>query len=97
MSADKIKKYLKDTGMYVFVNILYPALITHEDIDVEKLCQLYPEYSVRVKSDKSKRTRLSKAKSIIVNNWQKEALGLICFSKIDEKSKNLAKEFYNTL
>ena len=46
-----IRKYLNDTGMYIFINILYPALKKSVDIDFNDVCRMYPEYAERVKAD----------------------------------------------
>lgn len=96
----KIKKYLQAIGKDVFISILYPALKrkfemdgTYE-IDYLDVCQTYPEYAVRAESDKSKRTRLSKAKSILRNGWEREALTLIAESKrLDDRIIKKAKEY----
>ena len=95
-----IKKHLNDTGKDVFVSILYPALKRKSemdgtyDIDYLDVCQAYPEYAVRAESDKSKRTRLSKAKSILRNVWEREALTLIAESKrLDDRLIKKAKEY----
>lgn len=94
----RIKQHLNDTGMYVFINILYPALKKDMNIDYTDVCRLYPEYEERVISDKSKRTRLSKAKSIIKNGWEKEALSVASESeRLDPLSKKKALDFLNAI
>ncbi|MDE6354558.1 MAG: hypothetical protein K2L56_05850 [Prevotella sp.] len=93
-----IRKYLNDTGMYIFINILYPALKKSVDIDFNDVCRMYPEYAERVKSDKSKKTRLSKAKSILRNGWEKDALTIIADSKkIDYHLVDKAKKFLSMI
>lgn len=98
--TQKINKYLNDTGKDVFISILYPALKRRfestgaYDIDYLDVCQAYPEYAVRAESDKSKRTRLSKAKAILRNGWEREALTLIVESKrLDDGIIKKAKEY----
>lgn len=93
-----IRKYLNDTGMYIFINILYPALKKSFDIDFNDVCSMFPEYAERVKSDKSKRTRLSKAKSILRNGWEKDALTIIAESeRIDSYIVDKAKRFLSMI
>ena len=96
----KTKKYLNDTGKEVFISILYPALKRKfemdgtYDIDYIDVCRSYLEYAERAESDKSKRTRLSKAKSIQRNGWEREALTLIAESRrIDERLIEIAKDY----
>ncbi len=89
----KVRLYLKGIGMDVFVNIIYPALKKSLDIDSNDVCRMYPEYEKRVKSDKSKRTRLSKAKSIIRNGWVEYALTIISEStRVEEQIVNKSKK-----
>lgn len=95
---DKTRRYLNDTGMDMFITILYPALKKSFDIDFNDVCSMFPEYAERVKSDKSKRTRLSKAKSILRNGWEKYALTIISESnRLDEQLINNAKEYLATI
>ena len=96
----KTKKYLQAIGKDVFISILYPALKRRfestgaYDIDYLDVCRAYPEYAERAESDKSKRTRLSKAKSILRNGWEREALTLIAESKrLDDRLIKKAKEY----
>lgn len=91
---EKTRKYLNDTGMDIFINILYPALKKSYEIDFNDVCRMFPIYAERVKSDKSKRTRLSKAKSILKNGWEEQALQIISESnRLDEQLKSKAKEY----
>lgn len=71
---DQLIKKLHSIGLYVFVNILYPAIKNNPDIDLEEICRLYPEYAKRAKSEITKKTRLSSSKSIILNGMEEEAL-----------------------
>ncbi len=93
-----IRKYLNDTGMYIFTNILYPALKKSFEIDYNDVCQMFPEYAERVKSDKSKRTRLSKAKSILRNGWEKDALTIIAESeRVDAQIADKARKLLSQI
>lgn len=96
----KTQKYLQAIGKEVFISILYLALKRKfeiedtYDIDYLEVCRAYPEYAEHAESDKSKRTRLSKAKSILRNGWEREALTLIAeSSRIDEKLIKIANEY----
>lgn len=96
----KTQKYLQAIGKEVFISILYPVLKRKfeiegtYDIDYLDVCRAYPEYAEHAESDKSKRTRLSTAKSILRNGWEREALTLIAeSSRIDEKLIKIAKEY----
>ena len=56
---------------------------------------MFPEYSDRVISDKSKRTRLSATKSILRDGLEKDALTIIAESeRLDEQLINKAKEYF---
>lgn len=91
---DKAIRYLRTIGMDVFVNILYPALKKSFDIDYHDVCRMYPEYAERAKSDKTKQTRLSCAKSILRNGWEEFALEMITESnRVDLSAKNNAKKY----
>ena len=95
---DKTREYLKAIGMDVFVSILYPALKKSFDIDYHDVCRMYPEYAERAKSDKSKQTRLSHAKSILRNGWEEFALEMIAESnRVDLSAKNNAKKYLSQL
>ena len=94
MLEQEIKDKLNKIGKDVFISILYPALKKSFDIDYKDVCRMFPEYSDRVISDKSKRTRLSKARSILRNGWEKYALTIISESnRLDEQLINKAKEY----
>lgn len=103
-TTKKIRKHLNDTGMEVFLCFLYPALkkkfendATY-DIDYRDICTAYPEYAIRAESDKSKRSRLSRAKSILRNGWEREALTIIFESKrLDSKLIQMAKNYIDSL
>ncbi len=95
---DQLIKKLHSIGLYVFVNILYPAIKNNPDIDLEEICRLYPEYAKRAKSEITKKTRLSSSKSIILNGMEEEALMYISASnKLDDKSINKALKYLYAL
>lgn len=95
---NQLIKKLRSIGLYVFINILYPAIKNNPNIDIEEICRLYPEYAKRAKSEISKKNRLSSTKSIITNGMEEEALIYISESnKLDDKSINKALEYLYAL
>ena len=91
---DEINAKLNRIGKDVFISILYPALKKSFDIDYKDVCRMFPEYAEKVKSDKAKQTRLSTAKSILREGYEKEALIIISESnRLDEQLTNKAKEY----
>lgn len=93
---DKVNDKLNTTGKSVFINILYPVLKNNFDADIHDICKLYPEY--RIYTDDSKMTRLSSAKSIIRNGWEREALQIISESnKLDCDSVEKAIRYLRQL
>lgn len=91
-------KYLNKIGKEVFIEILYPSIKQNFNIDYTDVCKMYPDYEKRAVSDISKRTRLSKAKTIIKNGWERHALTIISESKrLDEHIINKAKMYLDLI
>ena len=87
---ERVKAWLKSIGKEVFITILYPALKSDINIDSSDVCRLYPEFAKRDCRD----NRLSSARSIIKNGWEKYALTIISESnRLDEQLINKAKEY----
>lgn len=76
---NELKRLLAAIGMRVFVDVLYPALIRDQSITVMELVCKYPTYADYTLA--AQNTRLSKAKKIFNNGWQREALQSIVASK----------------
>ena len=102
--SNKTETYLRAIGKDVFISILYPALKSkfatdgNYDIDYQDVCRSYPEYAERVESDGAKKSRLSTAKSILRNGWEREALTIISVSnRLDEKLTKMAKTYLHRL
>ena len=74
----ELKRLLIATGMKTFVEVLYPALCHDRMVTVMELIRKYPKYAEYTPA--SQNTRLSKAKKIFNNGWQREALESIVAS-----------------
>lgn len=76
---DELKRLLIAVGMKAFVEILYPALCRDLSITVMELNRKYPSFAVYTPA--AQNTRLTKAKKIFNNGWQREALESIAASE----------------
>ena len=75
---DELKCLIKAIGMKAYVEILFPALIKDKNISVMELCQKYPEFNKYTPD--AQNTRRSKARKILENGWEVEALKTISLS-----------------
>ncbi len=76
---EQLKKLLKDCGMQVFVDYLFPALEKDINVTVLEMTRIYPEYSKFTAN--SQNGRLSKARTIFKNGWETDALEIIANSR----------------
>lgn len=99
IDQDKLNELLRSVGMKVFVEILYPALTHDRSVTVIELTRKYPTYAEFTQA--AQNTRLSKAKKIFNNGWQREALKTISLSsRTDPNVRSKAEELgleYNKL
>ena len=88
---DKLNELLRAVGMKVFVEILYPALTHDRSVTAIELTRKYPTYAEFTQA--AQNTRLSKAKKIFNNGWQREALITISLSsRTDPSVRSKAEE-----
>lgn len=96
MVMSEVEILLRSIGKSVFLNILFPELRTNFEISADELARKHPMYADF--SSNSKRTRLSKARTIFKLNRLKEALQIIESSgRVSEEDKRLARQYLNQL
>lgn len=88
---DKILELLRACGMTAFVNYLFPALSKDYNVTVQEVAEAYPEF--RQYTANAQNTRVSKARSIFGNEWERDALEIISnATRVPVETRLKAKE-----